>query len=220
MARTCLVLLSVSRTLSGAAAHAGIDPETVADEERRKPMFAGLLDYLASADPGFVATAPVSLPNDEPPSETVRAFIRDAIREVAERGNAVIAAHAGSYAVGAGPDALRILITAPRETRSKPLRSGKRANRRRSRPNDQTLRRRTGRLPQALLRRRTRTANPLRPRDQHRHALEHRSVGIDRAGSGRPPKPEAVSVISPNARAGELCLSRARRCRGSLRGSP
>jgi hypothetical protein len=105
--------------ISGAAAHAGFDPETVADEERRKPMFAGLLDYLASADPGVVATAPVSLPNDEPPSETVRAFIRDAIREVAERGNAVIAAHAGSYAVGAGPDALRILITAPRETRSK-----------------------------------------------------------------------------------------------------
>lgn len=105
--------------ISSAAARGGIDPEAVADVERRKPMFAGLLDYLAEADPAVVAVAPASLRTDEPPSEAVRAFIRDAIHEVAERGSAVIVAHAGSYAVGAGPDSLRVLITAPRETRSK-----------------------------------------------------------------------------------------------------
>lgn len=102
--------------ISNAAARGGIDPEAVAGEERRKPMFAGLLDYLTQADPAVVALAPA---NVEPPSEAVRTFIRDAIHEVAERGNAVIVAHAGSYAVGAGPHALRVLITAPRETRSK-----------------------------------------------------------------------------------------------------
>jgi hypothetical protein len=33
-----------------AARRAGIDPEQVADEERRKPLFAGLLDYLTEGD--------------------------------------------------------------------------------------------------------------------------------------------------------------------------
>lgn len=103
--------------ISKAAARGGIDPEIVADEERRKPMFAGLLDYLAEPD-AAVATTPAFRPTDEPPSEAVRAFIRDAIREIAERGNAVIVAHAGSYALGASSAALRVFITAPRETRS------------------------------------------------------------------------------------------------------
>lgn len=102
--------------ISNAAARGGIDPEAVAGEERRKPVFAGLLDYLTQADPAVVALAP---PSDEPPSEAVRTFIRDAIHEVAQRGNVVIVAHAGSYAVGAGPNALRVFITAPRETRAK-----------------------------------------------------------------------------------------------------
>lgn len=105
--------------IARAAARGGIDPETVADEERRKPMFARLLDYLAEGGAGVLATAPTALRTDEPPSEAVRAFIRDAIHEVAKRGNTVIVAHAGSYAVGAGPEVLRVLITAPRETRSK-----------------------------------------------------------------------------------------------------
>jgi uncharacterized protein len=107
--------------ISRAAARGGIDPETVADEERRTPMFGGLLDDLSEADVRVLATAPESLLKEEPPSEAVRAFIRDAIGEVAERGNAVIVAHAASYAVGARPQALRVFVTAPRETRSKRL---------------------------------------------------------------------------------------------------
>lgn len=104
--------------ISNAAALGGIDPETVADEERRRPMFAGLLDYLGQGNAAIIATAPMPPPSDEPPSEAVRTFIRDAIHEVAERGNAVIVAHAASHAIGAGPTALRVLITAPPETRS------------------------------------------------------------------------------------------------------
>jgi Cytidylate kinase-like family len=104
--------------ISRAAERAGVDPATVADQERRKPLFAGLLDYLGESGAAF---APVpALPRwDEPSSDAVRAFIREAIHEVAERGKAVIVAHAASHAVGAGPGALRVLITASPETRAR-----------------------------------------------------------------------------------------------------
>jgi Cytidylate kinase-like family len=106
--------------ISRAAERGGIDPETVADQERRKSLFAGLLDYLGESGGAF-ATAPVSPHWDEPSSEAVRAFIREAIREVADRGNAVIVAHAASHAVGAGPETLRVLITASPEKRASRL---------------------------------------------------------------------------------------------------
>jgi Cytidylate kinase-like family len=107
--------------ISRAAERGGVDPETVADAERRKSLFAGMLDYLAQGSAAVVATAPMPPPSDEPPSEAVREFIRDAIHEVAERGNVVIVAHAASHAIGAGPKALRVLVTAPPETRSERL---------------------------------------------------------------------------------------------------
>jgi cytidylate kinase len=93
-----------------AAAKAGLDPETVADEERRKPLFTGLLGYLAAgADPTIIP-----LDTESVPSESVRALIRDAIEEVGAAGGAVIVAHAASYALGGHePRPLRVLITAP-----------------------------------------------------------------------------------------------------------
>jgi cytidylate kinase len=97
-----------------AAKRAGIDPETVAEEERRKPLFAGLLDYLAEGGGQTVLAAGVA---PEMRSYAVRMFIRSAIQEVAARGNAVIVAHAASYAVDAG-EPLRVLITAPPEQRA------------------------------------------------------------------------------------------------------
>jgi cytidylate kinase len=98
-----------------AAKRAGIDPETVAEEERKRPLFAGLLDYLAEG--GGQTVLSHALP-PEMPSEAVRTFIRDAIQEVAARGNVVIVAHAASFAVGTGGQPLRVWITAPRETRA------------------------------------------------------------------------------------------------------
>jgi cytidylate kinase len=101
-----------------AAKRAGIDPEQVADEERRKPLFAGLLDHLADGG-STVLTPPPATP--EIPSETVRMFIRDAIEEIAARGEAVIVAHAASYAVGSERQPLRVLVTGSRETRARRL---------------------------------------------------------------------------------------------------
>jgi cytidylate kinase len=101
-----------------AAKRAGIDPEQVADEERRKPLFAGLLDHLADGG-STVLTPPPATP--EIPSEAVRMFIRDAIEEIATRGEAVIVAHAASYAVGSERQPLRVLVTGSRETRARRL---------------------------------------------------------------------------------------------------
>jgi Cytidylate kinase-like family len=101
-----------------AAKRAGIDPEQVADEERRKPLFAGLLDHLAESG-GTGLSPPPATP--EIPSEAVRTFIRDAIEEIAARGEAVIVAHAASYAIGSERQPLRVLVTGSRETRAQRL---------------------------------------------------------------------------------------------------
>ena len=107
--------------IARAAARGGVDIERVADEERRKSLVAGLLERFAEVGGAGVVAAPLPVVSDEPGSDAVRAFIRDAVTEVAGRGNAVIVAHAASFAVGPGPHALRVLITAPAETRAKRL---------------------------------------------------------------------------------------------------
>jgi Cytidylate kinase-like family len=105
-----------------AATRGGLDVERVEDEEKRKSLLAGLLNSLALAEAGSMAMATVPPAGiGEPGGETVRRFIREAIQEIVEHGKAVIVAHAASFAVGSTPDALRVLITAPQETRSKRL---------------------------------------------------------------------------------------------------
>jgi hypothetical protein len=95
-----------------AAERAGLDPAVVADEERRKPLFEGLLGYLREgADTAVPDVALV-------PGETVRGYIRDAVREIAGEGRAVIVAHAASYALAAEARALRVLVTAPDSVRA------------------------------------------------------------------------------------------------------
>lgn len=106
--------------ISRAAALGGVAPETVAGEEQRKRMFAGLFEHLADAGTATMLTG-AHVPADGPSSEAVRSFIRDAVHEVAARGKVVIVAHAASYAVGGDPAALRVLVTASRETRARRL---------------------------------------------------------------------------------------------------
>ena len=101
--------------ISRAAERGEIDPETVADEERRKSLVANLL--AAIADGGATFATPPMEATWERSSEAVRSLIRDAIEEVAARGKAVIVAHAASHALGSGSGALRVLITASPKTR-------------------------------------------------------------------------------------------------------
>src|SRR5437667_12887280 len=94
--------------VSRAAERAGIDPGTVADEERRKSMFENLMEAMAH---GGAATGVPPVFADEVPSEHVRAYIRETLQEAAERGNAVIAAHAAAYAVHLGERQPRVPVT-------------------------------------------------------------------------------------------------------------
>jgi hypothetical protein len=103
-----------------AAARGGIDPEQVADEERRKSRIGVLLDHLAKGGgEAWGAISPAFA--DDVPSDAVRAFIRDAIAEVAARGRVVIVAHGASHAIGGSGKTLRVFVTAPTETRAKRL---------------------------------------------------------------------------------------------------
>jgi cytidylate kinase len=103
--------------IARAAERSGIDHEVVADEERRKSLVANLLSAMADGSAAFGAP-----PTEEtwitPSSDNVRSFIRDAIEEVAAKGNAVIVAHAASHALPRSSGALRVWITASPETRA------------------------------------------------------------------------------------------------------
>jgi cytidylate kinase len=102
--------------IARAAERSGIDHETVADEERRKSLIANLIASMADGGGSF--GAPPERTWNDASSDVVRSFIRDAIEEVAARGNAVIVAHAASHALPSDSGALRVLITASPETRA------------------------------------------------------------------------------------------------------
>ncbi len=101
--------------IARAAARGGIAPHEVADEERRKSLIARVLETLAlgSSDLGGSPLGAGELHGDD-----VRALIRETVEQTAAGGNTVIVAHAASYAVTPGPDALRVLVTASIHTRA------------------------------------------------------------------------------------------------------
>lgn len=104
-----------------AAAEAHVEPHVVADVERRQSFMDRMLSALASGSDGsayvyaggggFIAPDGVALDDD------LRGLIRTAIEETADRGNAVIVAHAASHALASRVDVLRVLVTASRDTR-------------------------------------------------------------------------------------------------------
>jgi cytidylate kinase len=100
-----------------AAAKGGIGPDDVADEERRKSLVARVLDAMAVGSSELGASLPLRS-GEVLSSDDVRALIREMIVQAAGRGNAVIVAHAASYAVTPGPEALRVLVTASPKTRA------------------------------------------------------------------------------------------------------
>jgi cytidylate kinase len=108
-----------------AAREAGVNAQAVADVERRKSVLARVLDSLAELSPaelapgmsGYGATAGGLGPS----RYALRGLIRSVLWESAERGNAVIVAHAASLALANRTDVLRVLITASPETRARRL---------------------------------------------------------------------------------------------------
>lgn len=106
--------------VSRAAAKAGLDAGTVADEERRKSLVSRMLQGLAQsgAEALAVGAAPPPRLDAGPTGEAIRVLIRETIEQTAAGGKVVIVAHAASYVLPLGPEALRILVTASPETRA------------------------------------------------------------------------------------------------------
>ena len=113
--------------ISMAARLAQVDPALVAATERKQPLMQRLLDKLGAAQLAIGAVALASgglhLQSSQrqgatqAPSDDLRAMIRAAISAVGKAGNAVIVAHAASMALAGRPGVLRVLVTAPEETR-------------------------------------------------------------------------------------------------------
>jgi cytidylate kinase len=108
-----------------AAREAGVDPRVAADAERRTTVVARLLEDLSSSG----AAASYSLggffvPDPEesgPSAEALRGLIRTVVEETAAQGDVVIVAHAASHALAGREGALRVLVTAPVESRRRRL---------------------------------------------------------------------------------------------------
>ena len=101
-----------------AAAEGGIDPGDIADEERRKSLASRILQTFAEGGGDTWALA-AAHGMEVPRPADVRALIRETVVQTAARGNVVIVAHAASYALGGGPDTLRVFATASPSTREK-----------------------------------------------------------------------------------------------------
>ena len=111
-----------------AAKKHGLDADLVADAERRKSLFARLLDDLASGsmlDPVGTAGILLSDTTSLPRREELRALIIEAIRETAQHGNVVIVSHAAGIPLAGRDDLLRVLVTASFDTRVQRVAAGR-----------------------------------------------------------------------------------------------
>lgn len=91
-----------------AALSRNLTPAEVASAERRKSFLAQFVRDLGESSTDvikFIAK------KDAGPNDDLRELIRDAIRETAAAGKAVIVAHAASYALARQKGVLRVLIT-------------------------------------------------------------------------------------------------------------
>jgi cytidylate kinase len=107
--------------ITRAAAEAGVDPQLVADVERRRSFIDRALSALTMSGDAtavvFTGGGSGYLPPEAQESDELRSLIRMAIEEAADRGNVVIVAHAASHALAGRDDILRVLVTASLETR-------------------------------------------------------------------------------------------------------
>ncbi|HEX5225215.1 MAG TPA: cytidylate kinase-like family protein [Solirubrobacteraceae bacterium] len=109
-----------------AALEAGVDEGVVADVERRKSLLVKLIEQFGATGGAVGMGAAYPMPgygitSGDPPSDALMGLIRSVIEDMAEKGSAVIVAHAASLALGDRDDVLRVLVTASPETRARRL---------------------------------------------------------------------------------------------------
>lgn len=108
----------IDEDIIAVAAHKeGVDAALVADTERRKTFVERLISGLAEAVSPAAIGGGTLVPDTITPDASLRTLIIDAIRETADRGNAVIVSHGASIPLAGREDTLRVLVTAPVETR-------------------------------------------------------------------------------------------------------
>jgi cytidylate kinase len=106
-----------------AAVRGGISPAEVADEERRKSVVSRVLEALQQGGGGEAWALRADIGGAGLSSDDVRGLIRDTVAEIAAHGRVVIVAHAASYVVPQGDEALRVLVTASVRTREARIRA-------------------------------------------------------------------------------------------------
>lgn len=103
-----------------AAEQAGVTPETIEGTARHRGLLSRMIDGLARGSGSYpeLWTLPVSL--RETPlftSGEYRSFVEDAIRDVADRGDAVILGHGAQLVLAERTDTFRVLITGSMDQR-------------------------------------------------------------------------------------------------------
>jgi cytidylate kinase len=105
-----------------AAHEANVDISHVAEVEKRRSMAIRLLDSLGSNTSLATFAMAGYVPGAEAPVESdLRGLIRTTIEEVAQRGEAVIVAHAASMALGDRSDVLKVMLTASHGARQRTI---------------------------------------------------------------------------------------------------
>ena len=101
-----------------AAESSGLDPELVADAERRKSLVHRILVVMGEQSPEALALLPDPDSTGRLPTDAdLRGLIVEVLRSLADEGSVVIVAHAASFAL-AERDVLRVLVTASDATRA------------------------------------------------------------------------------------------------------
>lgn len=96
---------------------AGVSTETLGKVEARKGLLSRILENLGRANTGGLygaAEIPTIVPSEEPHWEQL---IVDVIKQTAAAGDVVIVAHGASIPLAGHAGLLRIMVTAPEETR-------------------------------------------------------------------------------------------------------
>lgn len=106
--------------IRNAAQEAGVDASQVAEVEKRRSLAIRLLDSLGTNTSLTTFAMAGYAPAMEGPAESdLRDLIRTAIEELAQRGEAVIVAHAASMALGDRADVLKVMLTASHAARER-----------------------------------------------------------------------------------------------------
>jgi hypothetical protein len=101
-----------------AAARGGIDPELIADVERRQPLWTRMLRLLERAEVGQAGVVGLA-PGELMTCEELHTLVRGALVELADQGEVVIVSDAAPMALAGRDELLRVLVTASPNTRAR-----------------------------------------------------------------------------------------------------